>query len=856
MNILNQLTIKHLTLNKKRTIVTIVGVLLSTALMVGIGLLFSSIRDNSVKTVIESRGSQHVTINGVQEEKLDILKHNNKLDHISVVSLLGFSKIENPTNEGKPYLYVGSADKSFLETLQLKKGRLPHNSSEIVISNHMQEEWDLGDTVTIPLVKRVLNGKVLLNNAIYDDEEVTEPIRTEVYKVVGIVNRPYSEEYSAAGYSVFTTDATSSMHTASVYLHYKKVKTVYDTTKSLAKQLELQKNELGNYEQIQYNDSLLALSGVSRYDNLLSSLFSTIVIILTLISIGCIIVIYNSFSISVMERKKQFGLFSSIGATKKQLQKTVFFEAIIIGLIGIPLGILSGFIGIGIVVQIINQLLPDIFGIPLALTAYPLFLIVPIIFMIAVILISAFIPAKMASRITPIEAIRQNDDIKIKGNKVKTPKWIRTIFGIEGELALKNMKRNKKKYRVTIVSLFISIVLFVSFSGLLDYGITGAYRYSSLPDFDVSVTMFDLSEKSRKDWLTMIQSHKGTEKTAVYLDDYYGTLNMDLKEYYNDRFLQMYLDHNNLPKDMNFYYLDDDTYNSFLKELNLNTKKPILINRFRGITYGTNSRTSEDYKLFTSLPSTIEFCKSEYRTLSDGGYEEINNCGYTLNSFYVTDKYPIGLEQQLNNGHINVLLNREMAESFHFLDNQGARANTIYVQSSDADGLTKLIKEKIEQLPKNQTVNYNNVQEELKFAHNMVLVIKILLYGFITLVTLIGVTSVFNTINTSISLRRKEFAMLRSMGLTPNGFNRILYFESIFFGIKSLFYALPVSIGVIYLLGKSFGEILPRDGLLIPGKSILIAIVGVFLIILSSMMYASKKMKKENILNAIREENI
>ena len=138
----------------------------------------------------------------------------------------------------------------------------------------------------------------------------------------------------------------------------------------------------------------------------------------------------------------------------------------------------------------------------------------------------------------------------------------------------------------------------------------------------------------------------------------------------------------------------------------------------------------------------------------------------------------------------------------------------------------------------------------------MILVIKILLYGFISLVTLIGVTSVFNTIHTSINLRRKEFAMLRSMGLTPKGFNKILAFESLFVGLKSLLYAIPVSIGVVFLLYKSLGGVADVGAFVIPWQSILIATVAVFIIVFITMMYASSKIKHENILDAIREENI
>ena len=150
---------------------------------------------------------------------------------------------------------------------------------------------------------------------------------------------------------------------------------------------------------------------------------------------------------------------------------------------------------------------------------------------------------------------------------------------------------------------------------------------------------------------------------------------------------------------------------------------------------------------------------------------------------------------------------------------------------------------------------YQRKLKNIAMQKNLLLVIKILMYGFISLVTLIGITSVFNTINTCIALRRKEFSILRSIGLTKKGFNKILYFESLFFGLKSLLYALPVSLFVVYLIYKTMADVV-SNGFMIPWTSIIIAVISVFIIILLSMLYASSKIKKDNILEQIRDENI
>lgn len=134
---------------------------------------------------------------------------------------------------------------------------------------------------------------------------------------------------------------------------------MFNKNKNIIKQSEELAKELSYDYDINYNSTLLALYGESTYGNVMTTMVSMMMIMLALVSIGCIIVIYNSFAISVMERKKEFGLLSSIGATKKQLAHTVFFEAVVVGVIGIIFGILGAYIGIGCVVLVINNLISD-----------------------------------------------------------------------------------------------------------------------------------------------------------------------------------------------------------------------------------------------------------------------------------------------------------------------------------------------------------------------------------------------------------------------------------------------------------------------------------------------------------------
>ena len=855
MKILNNLTIKHLKANKKRTIVTIIGIILSTALMVGIGLLFSTLRDNSVKMIIENSGDHHAIIE-VEKNKLDFISKNDNVSKYKYKSSLGYSLYEGITNEYKPYINVLTASKEYLEDLKLIEGRLPNNENEIIISEHLETNGEVklnvGDKIKLNVGNRISKEGILLGDSPYAfeyacdendvctenvDEKTESLINTKEkeYTIVGIIKRDILEDYSNPGYSAFTVSEPSDL--LIVYVNYKNVKDTYENSEIIAQNLGYKPvNDSNYYHEVEYNDNLLALSGVSNYSNMLDSMARVIIIILSLVSIACIIVIYNSFAISVMERKKQFGLFSSIGATQKQLRHTVFFEAFIVGIIGIPLGVASAYLGIGIVLMIVNKLLPNMFDFPLALATYPLFIIIPIIFMIITILVSAFLPARSASKVSPIEAIRLNDDIKIKSKKLKTPKIIK-LFGVEGEIAYKNMKRNKKKYRITIVSLFISIVLFVSFSSLLKYGLTSAYDFTELPKYEYAASFSSDKQESIDSIINQVLKIDGIKKYSVYNQANFLTDN-------NDYFTKEVLDMENTDNDrisVNVLSLDDKSYEEYKKQIGLTSNQPILLNTYSYIKYSDNSRkqiTVTPYNKISSL---------EIRT-----FDEKNS--YKLDNIYSTNILPFGIEETYL-GIMTIIVDNNTYNELK-LDNN--YYSSMYVLANNYDEFDKLLdSESKENILTDEVSVYTiNIKKELQLLSNIVFVIKLLLYGFISLVTLIGVTSVINTINTSIALRKKEFAVLRSIGLTPKGFNKMMLFECLFFGLKSLLYGLPVSFIVIYLFHLSFNGIVTLDSMLIPYGSILIAIFGVFIIVLISMWYATIRIKKDNILDAIREENI
>ena len=848
MSILNDLTIKNLKLNKKRTIVTIVGIILSTALMVGIGLLFSSFQDYMIRETISYNGKYEAEYGDVSLDKLNSI--DKKDFSYFYQKPIGFSKFDS-ANEYKPYIYISSVDKEYFNELHLISGRFAENDSELVISNHINTNggasYKIGDIITLKYGERVVEGVNTLANNEYYEEETLNIVGEKTYTIVGIVERSNFEDYSASGYSTFTLDMNDKDGTANVFVMFNNKKKIIKQSEDLAK-------KLGYNNAISYNSTLLALYGESTYGNIMKSMITMIVIMLSLVSIGCIVVIYNSFAISVMERKKEFGLLSSIGATKKQLSYTVFFEALIEGIIGIILGICGAYIGIGTVILIINNLIGDILVLKLNLVTNIVFIIIPVIFMILVIFISALVPSRRAAKVSPIEAIRQNDDIKINKKKIKTGKLVNKLFGIEGEIALKNIKRNKKKYRVTIVSLFISIVLFISFSSYMNYTIDTASSVMGEVPYDYQISYF--GDDNDIDALDKISEIIKSNDVKEYVSYSASNLSIIGNYIYSDEYLDFYKSAygengikalNNLKYQyISIYILDDISYNKYKELIGLDKDSVILLNKFKGVSYGNNKRVNYDIPVINNGDINIKICNFDD---NDEDVDTTKYCNKKIDNIFITNKSFDLIEEFSYMSDFKLIVNKKLYDN---ISDSGTHYTQFNIISDNTDNIDKLTKE----LDKYDNVNYTNVKESMKQANNMILVIKILMYGFIGLVTLIGVTSVFNTISTSMALRKREFAVLRSIGLTRKGFNKILFFESLFFGLKSLIYAIPVSLGVTIIIHYALADMMSINSIVIPWKAIIISIVSVFVIVLLTMMYSTSKIKKHNIIEQIREENI
>ena len=908
MNVFNKVTLASLKQNRTRTVVTIIGIMLSAAMICASTTFVASMQNFVLRYTIYKTGDWHGAVYDAAYKDFEDIGDSDRVSSAAYAQVLGYAKIDS-ANERKPYLYVlgGDVASGYFKTMpvHLILGTLPKDSTEIILPEHLTSNgkvnYKLGDTVTLDVGDRTLDGRRLGQDTpvyTYDSETQVEIMSGErlenteprTYTVVGIYERPTFEDYSAPGYTALTAADTKSADQAPIHCYFKlhKPAGVYDFMK-----------EMGYTQEYRYayNTKVLLYSGTAPFDSFLTAFYSLAAIIIALIVFGSVSLIYNAFSISVSERTRQFGLLSSVGATRKQLRRMVLFEALAVSIVGIPLGILVGIGGIGITLLLIGDKFFSIVrvDIPMRLCVSWQAVVIAAVIALVTVLISAWIPSKRATRVSAVEAIRQSMDIKVSGRPVRTSKLAYKLFGLPGVLAGKHYKRNRKKYRTTVVSLFMSIVLFVSAAAFTDYMMESAEGGLASDQFDlIYAAESDASSAMTPDALLELLFSEQNVTGGTYTKKQF--LQGDIsREYvtamFADRFAGFGMEsEDRAPKELGIsgylYFVADAEFNRLLEKYNLkeadyyDRDKPLGIALDRNIEL---DRRLEKYVTLDTLKGDGCVIEGLYYVEIDGYYRidsRIDENGnkvvlyqnrdnendiielpygesfakYTLRSEKTIEEAPFFVSRSTPVA-INMIYPYSMLESVVPEAALNQFRNTEYfLTSSDHTAsfgnLATVLTEN--GLSSRQLFDYAANAETNR---NVVTIIRVFAYGFIVLISLIAAANVFNTISTNISLRRREFAMLKSVGMTQEGFRRMMNCECLLYGSKALLLGLPVSCGITYLIYRAVTTAY-ETSFHLPWAAIGIAVLSVFLVVFATMMYAMRKVKKDNPIDALKNENL
>lgn len=514
-------------------------------------------------------------------------------------------------------------------------------------------------------------------------------------------------------------------------------------------------------------------------------------------------IIYNAFSISVNEKKKKYAMYKSIGATPKQILCSVFLESLIVLVIAIPLGFLLSLGFISLILLIINNMLEGIAPNIYTLETYPTFIFISLIFILVSTLFATFSVARMASRINIIDEVRQNKKFKYR----KSNKLIKKILGIECLISANNVTRDRAKYRITTISVVIGVILFLTSTTLLSISL---YQTSDdkLNDY-ISVTIYDNLKK--EEIINTISKLEAVDNFVYFKYEYYTFKTTNNFDNITNNFIS-------------YLYINEDKYNELKEHYNIDNDYPFLINTL-----------SNGNKIFTDDIVELELMSEEknqniiVNTVDDYGIFD-ESYGY----YFTPSMHPVIIGKY--NDNINSSIN-------------------ISIQAKDYLKLDQEIKALIEI---DENVDYWNTY--VINHNNRVLTncIKLIIYLSLLFITFITVVSIIGTISASLNLRRKEFAILKSIGLSNKQFNKMIFYESLMLSLKSLLFGFLIFILIVSIFLRisminenTFDSLLDLPlSIFIP--PLMICIIGVIVIVYLSFLIATNKIKKDNIVDILK----
>lgn len=934
MNLMKKLTLKNLKLNRKRTIVTIVGIILATALLSALVTLVSSFQYSMIEYQKQKGGDFHVKFSNVKMSELSEFKNNRNIESTFETMGMGFAKLNGCKNEDKPYAYVMATDEAGFEKgcFNLIEGRMAKNEDEIVIPRHLKTngriDIKVGDEITLDIGKRYDSNteSVISENIAYEHEaETLTDTVTKRYKVVGIMERPgYGmEDYSAAGYTFVTysdelaaidngtkSEASEADTTLTVYSRYTQkalrnkdavtadiigvdeklfAKANNSSVEMTAEESDrfLKEMENAKYD-IYINRFLISYECVFPIDGTFKALFTVAAVVALIIILTSVYCIKNSFNISITEKIRQYGMLVSVGATRRQIKSSVKTEAAMLGVVGIPVGTMSGILASFILVKVVNALSAGWLNFALSFhTSLPA-LILAVILSIATIYFSATGSARRAAKVTPLEAIRNTKEIKIKSAKLKTPAIIGRIWGIGGVISYKNIKRNNKKYRTTVTSIVICSVTFIVISYFMSMAFSMVGMSYASADYNIGINMSCKKNIDIEKFSKLVSGIEGVDDYLVGAGYDFDVRKPKYTKEYGEYCRQVYDNSEDVSQMFLITVLDDKSYDKYASDAGIKNAAAgaILVNKGTFDVYNENSlkyvkKEMELYKY--KAGDTIECGYNVYDDASsddnaaEGDTESStgDNSGYvdeeTINNGVrktldvtiagVTDRVPIGYKSY---SYATLLFMNQKGFESLWADGKSNELKqryvsySAYVVAENADEYQDTFEKETEGNPEYSQISFyvSNLDKQMRDEKSLFTLLGVFAYGLIVVIALIGITNIINTLSTGMELRSREFATLRSIGMTDKQFAGMVRLESVFISVKALVIGVPLGILISYLLCVIMNRM---DGTIIyepPYKAIILCIVVVIMLIYAIMKLSMTKLRHNNIIETIKNENL
>lgn len=958
MSIFTRFTLKSLTQNRTRTAVSIFGVALSVALITAVLTSVVSLTNMLIERTASDEGWWYAEAAGITAEDLERLQNDQEVTDLTVIADMGTISLGEDNSDifGK-YLYAKTwphdldASEPLISTPEIVAGRAPEAPGEILLPHPLQNAElapcglttadggpiEVGSRITLDLGTRTVtnqeDGASVTATAIRGDY-IDEATQTETYEadlghiegtVVGFYRAyGYSSLYSLQGNIAYVYDDGSAVDRAITDDSAATWVGAIFRTANPADAEPLADEIVNVHERTTdgastVHSSLIRWMGVTPDTAIWNTLYQIAAILAAVVVIAGVSLVYNSFAISVAERTRQFGLLSSLGASRRQLRCTVFTEALIIGGIGIPVGLALGLIGCYVVFGILGEGIAMMAGGAEArVVVSPITLGIAALLGLITLIVSAWIPAVRASHVSALDAIRQVQDVHLsrrarrsqrraarrgeRGSLVRPLGLAGRIFGIPGFIAHKNLTRASSKGRVTVAALAVSVALLITSGSIADVmsyassttvdtmegrdlllyiDVTGAGADQSLALADGKVDgpgMQDALARFYADVQTVDGATPNGYMTSYVADALIpaGMLNDGIMGLDGSAPL---LANGSWYGSVYVNFVDDATWNAYVEELGLDSAefcdpahpRAIAVNSYdvnNGETYG-NYRPFKD----TGSIESLEFADLSGHFVSSieddpaGGlramyYDDEGNPSYLpydeavanaqeIEVGAIAETRPVCVD---SSGTLQLILPSSAI---------GLSANSGYLRASmsfDTGGDAALatdVQETVEDIAENYPeldITYTNVAQGKLQARLMVTTVNTFIYCFAVITGLIAVANVFNTLANALILRRREFAMLKSIGMGNRAFRRMIAYECASYALRGFVIGFVLAAFASFGLYQSMALSYSTYEFQLPWLQIVVSAAIVLVVILVSVAYALARTRAASIVEALRAE--
>lgn len=859
MKIINKLTWRHLWVNRRRTVITLFGIIISVAMVTAVFTSVGSLMRSLSDITAAYDGAWHAQYMNLQDKDVQTLSKQKNVKTIGLLADIGQMDCNTKEDSGRNETSIIAGNQNLFAINKMKPatGRLPNNTRELMVTkSYLQRNklnWKVGDTVTVQTASYPTGAQ---------EAEATggEPIvENRTFTVCGILevqNQLTGMNSAFCGMD----DTVAGGYTAQVQFSNLGSNTPKDI-KAAAKAVYGKAVNSDWSDLYTIHTDYLMYNGVQMSDGITRALYGFVAVILLIIILASVFMIYDSFAVSYQQRARYLGMLASVGATRTQKRGSVYFEGFILGCIGIPIGILCGIGGIAVTLRALSDSFMKTVmvatGDSVRLHAVVDWKIIVFSALVSAltIFISAWIPAHRASKITPIEALRQTNTVKVKkAKKLKTSRLRQKLFGFEDVLAVKNYKRNAKRSRTVVFALAVSVILFLStanFTGMLTNALDNEYDgmsfdvYECIFNTDGPLTVAQVEQVNRK-----VSDVPGIESMRICADNQMMVDGLDKQ-------LTAEAKKANMDRSVNVLGVDSDTFAVLAKEAGIDPsvcqddKIPtgILINRVQVAT---------EKKQSLALSPLQGSLVGQTFTGAMEGYDSEGNELYA--------KYTAKVAAQMNKEASNLgsFMRPTLVVPMHsylvHFPSVLAKGNTVsyaryYITAQDHDDVYNRVSDVLDEVQNGISHTGYDAAAQAQTMQALNVVVMTFGYGFITLITLISVMNIINTISSGMEERRREFAMIKSVGMTPRSFKKSIYLENIRYGVMALVWGLPVSFGLDFLMYKILGSSFDY-GYTFRWYYYLAAALAVFAVIAIALLYAVDKIKKDNIIETLKRDDI